>query len=134
MVLTGVPPPCCVFASAMGYNVCWVVCGQALEAINMAALQQIGDLNLRTISNIVYGCACVHFWDRRLMDALADRAVQLAGQGTGQVCIRANPTPVKLISRVLGLLGAHRVGLVCLRRIVNFCGHCPALAVGFIEG
>ena len=93
---TGVPPPCCVFASAMGCNVCWGVCGQALEAINMAALQQIADLNLRTISNIVYGCACVHFWDRRLMDALADRAIQLAGQGTGQVCIRTDSNSCKI--------------------------------------
>lgn len=45
----------------------------------------MGVLNMRTISNIAYGCACVHFWDCQLMDALAQRAIDLAGQGNGQV-------------------------------------------------
>lgn len=65
-------------------DMAWVS-AQALRAIREAALHDLGSLNMRTVCNIAYGFASATFWDEQLMDALARRAVDLAGEGNMQV-------------------------------------------------
>lgn len=58
---------------------------QALQAIRAAAMQQMPQLEVRAISNIAYGFACVHFWDGPLMDACAQRVMEQTTEINGQV-------------------------------------------------
>jgi hypothetical protein len=61
----------------------WLV-QQALQTISAVARRQIDALDIRAVSNILFGFACVHFWDGALMDLMAERTLTMLDQCIGQ--------------------------------------------------
>lgn len=57
---------------------------QALQALSAETKRQVDTFSVRALCNVLYGFACVHFWDEEVMETLAQRTLQLLPSFVGQ--------------------------------------------------